>query len=342
MFLLLDANIIVANPLLRGRQWDAVADAVASEALDLYVPELAIDEAVARYRDGAASREREAKKALKNWPPRSRELIQQAIEASDTFAAEYESLLRTRLEQMGAEIVDYPEVEHREIARRAISRAAPFDSEGNGYRDALHWHVFVDLLLSCEPEDPYAFLLSADKRAFGPSRHRELLADVEELGVEWDVQILASISEFVVPGQFLDEEGELEYEQEVQLRDAIQDAVLAGGTPKDFTQTLAAKTDFDAADVLEILMLDIHVERVQVERKSRDLWINYTAQATCLVKLESIEILDEDAGDYATHRDTAVWVLDLSVNAYSSGNRIEDVASLRLDAVDGETQSAGR
>lgn len=341
MFLLLDANVIVGNPLLRGRQWDAVVDAVASEALDLYVPELAVDEAVARYRDSATLREREAKKALKTWPPKSRDLIQDAVSASDTFAAEYESLLRTRLEQMGAEIVDYPDVEHRDVARRAISRSAPFDSEGNGYRDALHWYAFVNLLLACEPEDPYAFLLSADKRASGPSRRRELLTEIEELEVEWEVQILTSISEFTVPGQFLDDEGSLDYEQEQQLHDAVQDAVLAGGTPKDFTHTLAAKTEFDVADVLEILALDVKVERVQIERRSHDLWINYTAQATCLVKLESIEILDEDAGDYATHRDTAVWVLDLSGNAYSSGNRIDDVASLRLDAIDGDTQAAG-
>ena len=79
-----------------------------------------------------------------------------------------------------------------------------------------------------------------------------------------------------------------------------------------------------------------NINGVQIERKSRDLWINYTAQATCLVKLESVEILDEDAGDYATHRDTAVWVLDLSGNAYSSGNRIDEVASLRLDTIEGD------
>lgn len=334
--MLLDANVIVGNPLLRGRQWDAVADAVASEALDLYVPELAVDEAVARYRDSAALREREAKKALKTWPPRSRELVQEAINASESFAAEYESLLRARLEQMGAEIVGYPEVEHREVALRAISRSAPFDREGNGYRDALHWYVFVDLLLTCEPEDPHAFLLSADKRAFGPARRSELLAEIEKLDVEWEVKILESISDFKVPGQFLDDEGSLDYEQERQLHDAVQDAVLAGGTPKDFTHSLAAKTEFDVADVLEVLLLDVNVEGVQIERKSRDLWINYTAQATCLVKLESVEILDEDAGDYATHRDTAVWVLDLSGNAYSSGNRIDEVASLRLDTIEGD------
>ncbi|RCL89745.1 hypothetical protein [Microbacterium bovistercoris] len=162
------------------------------------------------------------------------------------------------------------------------------------------------------------------------------MAEIEKLDVEWEVKILESISDFKVPGQFLDDEGSLDYEQERQLHDAVQDAVLAGGTPKDFTHSLAAKTEFDVADVLEVLLLDVNVEGVQIERKSRDLWINYTAQATCLVKLESVEILDEDAGDYATHRDTAVWVLDLSGNAYSSGNRIDEVASLRLDTIEGD------
>lgn len=139
MFLLLDANVIVGNPLLRGRLWDAVADAVVSDALDLYVSELAVEEVSARYRDAAAVRERTLEKNLKSWPPESRALITNAIKASRDFAAGYEQLLRDRLEEMGAEVVDYPEVDHRDIARRAIARTAPFDGEGNGYRDALHW-----------------------------------------------------------------------------------------------------------------------------------------------------------------------------------------------------------
>ena len=64
MLLFLYSSVIVSNPLLRGRQWDAVADAVVSDMLDLYVSELAIDEAVARYRDAAGLRERAATKTF--------------------------------------------------------------------------------------------------------------------------------------------------------------------------------------------------------------------------------------------------------------------------------------
>lgn len=339
MFLFLDANVIVGNPLLRGRQWDAVADAVVSDALDLYVSELVVDEAVARYREGSSLRERAAAKALKTWPPAARELLAQAISASQLFARDYEYHLRGRLDQMGAEIVDYPQPDHREIAARAIARSAPFDSDGNGYRDALLWHTFIDLLLTTEPEDPYASLLSADKRAFGPQRQRQLLGEVEGLEVEWEVQILTSIADFHVPGQFLDEEGALDLIQERELRDSVEEALLAGGTPNDFTHVFAERVGFDAADISEVLTLDIHAERVLIERKSRELWINYTAEATCLVRLESIEVLDEDAGDYATNRDDAVWVLELDGNAYSTGSRVDDIASLRLVSVDGDPMS---
>lgn len=338
MFLLLDANVIVGNPLLRGRLWDAVADAVVSDALDLYVSELAVEEVSARYRDAAAVRERTLEKNLKSWPPESRALITNAIKASRDFAAGYEQLLRDRLEEMGAEVVDYPEVDHRDIARRAIARTAPFDGEGNGYRDALHWYTFVDLLLTKEPEDPYAFLMSGDKRAFGPRRHAELLAEVEELDAGWEVGFLQSISEFEVPGQFLDEDGDLGNAQESQLFAAINDALQAGGMPKDFTHVLADRASFDAAEISEVLSMDVIVDRVQIERRSGDLWINYSAQATCLIELESLEVVNENDREYATIRDSAVWNLSLSGNAYSSGEDVNEVASLRLVAIDGEPE----
>lgn len=164
----------------------------------------------------------------------------------------------------------------------------------------------------------------------------QLFEEIESLEVGWEVQILTSIADFDVPGQFLDEEGSLDRVQERQLHDAVEGALLAGGVPNDFTHVFAEQSGFDAADISEVLTLDVHVERVQIERKSRELWINYRAEATCLVRLESVEVLDEDAGDYATNRNDAVWVLDLSGNAYSSGSSIDDVASLRLVAVDGD------
>jgi hypothetical protein len=338
VFLFIDANVIVGNPLLRGRHWDAVADAAASGTLDLFVPELAIAEAVARYRDAAKVRERALSKEVRRWPPTAREQLDGAISSSRRFSSDYESLLRERLEHMGAVVTDYPDVPHSDIAKRAIDRAAPFDVEGNGYRDTLHWYSFIELLEELEPEDPFAFLLSGDQKAFGPKRQTELLAEVEALGVEWDVAFLASIAAFVVPGQFLDEDAHLDWTQSKELEAAVRDALLVGGLPDDFTHVIADRAHFDNAQIVDVISLSVQANRVQMERKSRDLWISYSARASCQIELETIETLDEESGDYAVVRDARTWELMVSGSAYSAGQDIESVASLRLDDIEDPEQ----
>lgn len=331
MFLLLDANVMFANPLLRGRQWDSVADAVVSETLEVFVPLLAIEETVARIKDAAAARQRALKKDMRVWPAEARELLKQAIEASQRFADDYETQLRGRLRQMGAEIREYPNVDHQVIAERAITRRAPFDPDGNGYRDALHWHTFLELLEEVEPEDPYAVLLSADRKAFGPHRHDELTAEADRLGYGWNVQFLSTINDFSVPGQFHEEGGGLVASQVRELQEAVERALRYGGWPDDLAGALASRAGFDEAHVAIIESLAFTGVEVRVERKSGDLWVSYDAKATCMIEFESIEIVDEELGEYATNRDSRRWTLALTGAAYSTRETFEDVASLRLD-----------
>lgn len=308
-----------------------MADAVVSEVLDLFVPELAVQETVARVQDTAAARQRGIRRELRNWPQDAREHLQAAITASERFAVEYEQLLRERLEQIGAELLAYPTVDHDVIAGRAIRRRAPFDPGGNGYRDALHWHSFLELLESQEPVDPFAYLLSADKKAFGPSRHAQLLEDVEELGTEWNVEFVSSIHDFTVPGQFLEEKGDLSHRQEQQLRSAITSALHAGGWPDDLDSALAARGGFDEARISTVEALSVDAWDVQVERRSGDLWVSFDVSATCLISFESMEIIDEDLGEYTVNRDTRRWDLSLTGTAYSQGEDLNEIASLRLD-----------
>ena len=206
MILFVDANAIVANPLLRGRQWDSIGDAAATGAVTLLVPELAITEAVARYRRTEGVRQRALRKEVRHWPRPARDHLLNAIEAAATFSEDYERLLRERLDELHAEEAGYPDVDHAEIAERAVGRVAPFDEEGNGYRDTLHWFTFLQALQEREAHDPFAFLLSSDKGAFGPRRHAELISEAQTENSEWTVSFLPRVMDFVVPGQFFDEE----------------------------------------------------------------------------------------------------------------------------------------
>jgi PIN domain len=330
VFLFVDANAIVSNPLLRGRDWDTVADAAVSEVLDVYVSELAIQEAVARYGAFARTRERELRKQISKWPPTARALLDEAAAASTAFALDYDRALRERLTQIGAFIKPYPRVSHESVALRAIRRGAPFDAEGNGYRDALHWHSFLELLEEVEPEDPIAVLLSNDKKAFGPLHQDELRREAEEVNSEWEVKFLAHISDFIVPGQFFDDEESLEQFQINHLERAIRESILAGGWPVDFSSTLARRANFDSAEVLSVQDLRLDELTVRMERRSRDLWLTFTASANCGIQFETVEIVDEEAGDYTVVQDAQVWTLKFEGSAYSEGSDIRAVSAIRL------------
>ncbi|MGZ0712597.1 PIN domain-containing protein (plasmid) [Coraliomargarita sp. W4R53] len=231
---------------------------------------------------------------------------------------------------MGASVTPYPRVEHESVARRAVQRGAPFNAEGNGYRDALHWHSFLELLEEVEPEDPIAVLLSNDKKAFGPIRQDELLREAEEFGSEWEVKFLAHIRDFIVPGQFFDEEESLDQIQIDQLERAIRESILASGWPVDFSSTLARRANFDSSEVTSVLELRLDELVVRMERRSRDLWISFTAHASCRIQFENVEILNEGAGDYTVVRDAQEWNLEVEGSAYSEGSVINTVSAIRL------------
>lgn len=333
MILFVDANAIVANPLLRGRQWDSIGDAAASGALTLLVPELAITEAVARYRRTEGVRQRALKKEIRHWPRPARDHLANAIDAAIAFSDDYERLLRERLDELHAEELGYPDVEHEKVAERAVRRTAPFDEEGNGYRDTLHWFSFLQALEEHDTQDPFAFVLSGDKGAFGPRRHAELQAEAREQNPEWTVAFLPRVMDFVVPGQFFDEEMELDDVQENDLLEAVAGALLVGGYPNDFTPVLADMEHFDEAVVTAVNWVNFEGMSVRMERGSRDLWVHFAAEAGCDVGFESVEVLDDEAGDIAVLRDTRDMTLELRGTGYINAEGAAEVADIRLESV---------
>ncbi len=335
MFLYLDANAIVANPLLKGPSWDAVGEAAVQDLMDLYVSELSIDEAGARYRAASTSRENQLDKVVRQWPSLARASLIEAIRSSRSFSETYEEELRARLEQLGATILPYPGVKHSEVSRRALLRIPPFDSNGNGYRDTLHWLTFINLLNE-EANDSTACLLSGDKGAFGVAAQKKLQAEVEELGLEWTVEFPRTITDFVIPGQFAEEEASLDAPQIIVLRQLIESVIKAGGTPDDFTRHLARRTGFQEAYVAEVMGLDVTFESVRSERRTGDLWVAFTVEAVCLTSLETLEVFDEDAGDYSVSRDSALQVLTFDGAAVSTGADFDTISALRLTTIDGQ------
>jgi hypothetical protein len=59
---------------------------------------------------------------------------------------DYRSYLTDRFDRvLGFNVMGWPKITHQELVARAVSRTAPFDPKGGGYRDSLVWASVIEL-----------------------------------------------------------------------------------------------------------------------------------------------------------------------------------------------------
>lgn len=211
MIVILDANVIVSDPLLRGSIWPQLADAISGDRIEVLLPRLALEEAIATYQ-----RLREAKAVEIQAVGRraSREVqkhLERAVASALKEGKRYPKLISKSLSAVGVTILETPRDSHLDVARRAINRRRPFDDAGSGYRDALHWMSVLEVVDDRYEEHDIVFV-SADRRAFGASGksndqlHPHLLEELEERDARapW-FRWIQNPSQLSVPGVFHDE-----------------------------------------------------------------------------------------------------------------------------------------
>lgn len=158
----LDANSLTSDFSLSGPTFVVLAREIDTENLQVYVSEVAVMETVGNHtREVADARENLAGLARKRHrvlPPGATAELDGVLVAK---AAEYEDVLRARLEQLGAVVLPIPDVPHEQFVRRALERLAPCDSNGNGYRDSLIWETVLEAVRDGTLEDGFA-LVTAD------------------------------------------------------------------------------------------------------------------------------------------------------------------------------------
>ncbi|WP_188042261.1 PIN domain-containing protein [Microbacterium sp. ANT_H45B] len=211
MIVILDANVLVSDPLLRGSIWPQLTDAISGGRVEVLLPRLALEEAVATYR-----RRREAKAVEIQAVGRRASLevqkhLGRAVASALKEAKKYPKLISKALEEVGVDVLDAPQVSHEDVARRAIGRRRPFDDAGSGYRDALHWMSVLEIV-DDRYEGSNIIFVSADRRAFGASGkssdnlHPHLVEELEKRDARapW-FRWLQHLTQLTVPGVFHDE-----------------------------------------------------------------------------------------------------------------------------------------
>jgi hypothetical protein len=187
-----DANAIVKQAwFLDTPQWRLLRHQSRHGAIELVISEVAFREVVAKFRLELV----EGLRALAGAQEKLHRLIdykvpERGTAEMETLVADYREELQEILDSCNAVVAPIPNVNLAEFVDRAANRHRPFDSNGNGFRDALIWETVVEHLRVKKPSA--AFLVSNDSAFYSANNddtlHAELVSDAVARGASCTVQ----------------------------------------------------------------------------------------------------------------------------------------------------------
>lgn len=196
-----DANAIVKRSwFLDTPQWRLLRHQSRHAAIELVISEVAFREVVVKFRLELV----EELRALAGAQEKLHRLIDYKVPEKDTadidsLVADYREELQEILDSCNAVIAPIPEVDLVKLVDRAANRHRPFDSSGNGFRDALIWETVVEYLRVKKPLA--AFLVSNDNAFYGANNddtlHAELASDAVARGASCTIQPWRSIGPYL-------------------------------------------------------------------------------------------------------------------------------------------------
>ena len=195
MKIVLDANIIYGNWLLKGPNVALIEKYIQLNEIEIIVPEVIILEVINLYKRELEKHVLSIKKI--NHLPIKKELEVPDIEKN---VEEYESLFRKRLSELKTVCSSHDDIPHSVIIRRALDCRKPFRESDKGYRDTLLWEVIRRKVASSEKT---TFLITNNHEDFGSRKakqilHQNLQQDLIESGLSMDcVKLHTSLKGFI-------------------------------------------------------------------------------------------------------------------------------------------------
>jgi hypothetical protein len=266
MRVVVDTSALYSDPAFAGASGRLLLAACQSEDIELVVPEVVILEAVNVFRERLEQASRLARKAHREFNTLDVEFAADVPDEAAAVAA-YEEKLRRHLDDAGASVPPPPEIDHLELAKRAIAKRKPFDGKGRGYRDTLIWQHAVEAAGGDE-----VIFVTANVKDFANDDRvtlaTELADDLEAAGLARDaVRIVESLRLAVR------EHVEPSVQALTRLRALIDDAAFQDQVQEAVANSLLYR-DVDAPDDPDLHTLDVHDVQVDSVQEVRDLVID--------------------------------------------------------------------
>lgn len=293
MLVIVDANIIIKDAILRDRKWQAAQDAINADRLRLVLPETARLEAIGGYRRDHEEKIRQVRSVIRKSTQRAKEAAEALLQIYTEEIDAYESILNDRLREIGFEVPAPPLHDHLELTERAVKRVPPFDENGGGYRDTLLWLVALEQI----EEIPFDNLLLVSDDGVFTKRSRELAEELHrETGAELTVE--RSIANVDFPGEY--ENGDFDLSSlGVDTSDIIEqiNGILPGLNISQW-----APPGADHAQVELVGRVDLLTETVDVKKRYGSSVYEVSVEAIADIDAEVLVIHDDyrDGGGYLT------------------------------------------
>lgn len=288
MLLVVDANALVEDPDLSGPVWMEIRQAVETGHLRVVVPKIAILEATAGVR--ARRRAEIPKKIRIKHSAAVKSTMEAAAAAISIWADAYDAA--DVVTKAGFEIAPSPEVPHDVLAQRAISRIPPFDANGGGYRDSLHWFTLLEAAKKSLAED-IVFVSKDNTFALAGVLHPELVDEGRRELDGREVLLCRDLSTLAVPGRFSGPE------EPVTLSPAALEALQEALFPEDklILRDLWAGAGLSTAEDAELSEpRDFLVDSAVQRELAQGGWVaSALVRFTALVQFDWLDAVDGTA-----------------------------------------------
>jgi PIN domain len=142
--IVLDTSVLVPDFRLRSPLFRGVLRTAQDLGDDIYIPKIVVDELLNKFREELQT----SCDSLRRYESKIRGLIDSRLRERTINVAEqvalYSDWLRGELSRNKIQSIDYPNMSHEPLVKRALARRKPFSPEGQrGYRDAVLWETIL-------------------------------------------------------------------------------------------------------------------------------------------------------------------------------------------------------
>jgi predicted nucleic acid-binding protein len=326
VLVIVDANIIMKDTILRHRKWKSAQDAIAAERLRLILPEVARLEAIGGYRRDHEEKIRQVKSVIRKSTDRAKKAAEALLQVYAEEIDAYEAILDARLLEIGFEIPEPTEHAHLYLTERAVNRRPPFDENGGGYRDTLLWLTALEQV----EEAPFSNLLLVSDDGVFTRRSRDLAEELRrETGAE--LTIARSIANVEFPGEY--EDGDFDLSSLDLDTFGIVELITDGLPGKDISRW--SPPALDHAEIKHVGRVDLQMETVDVKKRYGSEIYELSIEATADIDAEVLIIHDATGDEVDFSQMSARWDVRVRwrgvIEGYGTGIIDEGIEVLGLD-----------